>query len=215
MCRTAGQKGRLHPVHGAGSVFGLKEEKAGASFCFMKTTLSILFLGCVLATGCKTISGSKYGDVRENAEIDSLRSDVSRLKERIEALESAVQQNRQAAIAPPVSDKEQREVREKVDAIDRALRSVESTHAAMEQRIIEDLSKRVAALMARAAPGGTSGSRVSSAGARSGGKEHVVKARETLTSIAAMYKVNVQALKEANNLSSDAIRVNQKLVIPE
>jgi len=44
----------------------------------------------------------------------------------------------------------------------------------------------------------------------------VVKAGETLSTIAAAYKVRVNAIAEANNISNpNSIRPGQKLLIPE
>ncbi|GAA4871521.1 N-acetylmuramoyl-L-alanine amidase [Ferrimonas pelagia] len=44
---------------------------------------------------------------------------------------------------------------------------------------------------------------------------HKVKAGESLSRIASRYKISVQALKQANQLSSDNIKVGQELVIPK
>lgn len=43
---------------------------------------------------------------------------------------------------------------------------------------------------------------------------YTVKSGDTLTSIAAQYKVTVKALRSTNNLTTDRIRVGQKLKIP-
>lgn len=45
-------------------------------------------------------------------------------------------------------------------------------------------------------------------------KEHIVKRGDTLSSIATLYKTSIIALKQVNELSSDTIRVGQKLIIP-
>jgi LysM repeat protein len=47
-----------------------------------------------------------------------------------------------------------------------------------------------------------------------GESTYTVKSGDTLTSIAAQYKVTVKALRSANNLTTDKIRVGQKLKIP-
>ena len=47
------------------------------------------------------------------------------------------------------------------------------------------------------------------------GHEHVVESGHTLSAIAVAYGSTVQAIKEANQLTSDNIYVGQKLFIPE
>jgi LysM repeat protein len=45
-------------------------------------------------------------------------------------------------------------------------------------------------------------------------KTYTVKSGDTLTKVATMHKTTVKALRAANNLKTDAIKVGQKLVIP-
>lgn len=47
------------------------------------------------------------------------------------------------------------------------------------------------------------------------GREHVVEPGHTLSAIAQAYGTTVKAIKDANNLKSDGIRVGQKLFIPQ
>ena len=47
------------------------------------------------------------------------------------------------------------------------------------------------------------------------GYEHVVESGQSLSTIAAAYKVSVSSIKKANNLKSDGVRVGQKLFIPK
>ena len=51
--------------------------------------------------------------------------------------------------------------------------------------------------------------------ARGPGREHVVESGHTLSAIAVAYGSTVQAIKEANQLSSDNIYIGQKLFVPE
>ncbi|MBC7225190.1 MAG: LysM peptidoglycan-binding domain-containing protein, partial [Anaerolineae bacterium] len=50
--------------------------------------------------------------------------------------------------------------------------------------------------------------------APTGGVTHVVQAGDTLFSIAVQYGTTVEAIRQANNLTSDTIYVGQRLVIP-
>jgi N-acetylmuramoyl-L-alanine amidase len=45
-------------------------------------------------------------------------------------------------------------------------------------------------------------------------KEHIITSGDTLSSIAARYRVSVNSLKQANGLSSNSIKVGQKIKIP-
>ena len=47
------------------------------------------------------------------------------------------------------------------------------------------------------------------------GNEHIVAAGETLTSIAKSTGTSIADLRKANNLTSDSLKVGQKLVIPK
>lgn len=55
----------------------------------------------------------------------------------------------------------------------------------------------------------------SSSGAAESGYEHVVESGQTLSSIAAGYGTTVKAIKDANHLKSNVLRVGQKLFIPD
>jgi len=50
---------------------------------------------------------------------------------------------------------------------------------------------------------------------RGSGHEHVVAPGNTLSAIAQAYGTTVSAIKKANNLKSDSIRIGQKLFIPQ
>lgn len=65
-----------------------------------------------------------------------------------------------------------------------------------------------------AAVAGTTSSAATAPDMAAGESMYTVKSGDTLTSIAAQYKVTVKALRSANNLTTDRIRVGQKLKIP-
>ena len=79
----------------------------------------------------------------------------------------------------------------------------------LNQKIVIPAPTVAATTGAAPAPG------VESAAAPAGGEiVHTVKSGETLTKIAEKYKVTVNGIRKANNLTSDRIVVNQKLKIP-
>jgi LysM repeat protein len=64
------------------------------------------------------------------------------------------------------------------------------------------------------APGGNRRPDTTVKAAENNGQVHVVQRGDTLTSIAGKYNTTVQAIKSANNMSSDLIRANDRLKIP-
>ena len=46
-------------------------------------------------------------------------------------------------------------------------------------------------------------------------ERHTIKYGETLSEIAIRYRVSVDSIRKTNSLSTDRIRVGQKLIIPE
>jgi LysM repeat protein len=66
-----------------------------------------------------------------------------------------------------------------------------------------------------AAPGGTGSTAVSTAADSAAGQQnYTVKSGDTLIGIATNYHVSVKALRTANSLTTDKIKVGQKLTIP-
>ena len=60
----------------------------------------------------------------------------------------------------------------------------------------------------------TAGAAPSESGSVAGGQIHMVKSGENLTKIAGRYGISVKALRTANGLKTDSLRVGQKLKIP-
>lgn len=92
------------------------------------------------------------------------------------------------------------------------LNSQMSSLEARQQREMNELVKRVEALLAKAT---AAKPKSYSSSGRGPGREHVVESGHTLSAIASAYGTTVKAIKEANNLKSDNIYVGQKLFIPE
>ena len=84
----------------------------------------------------------------------------------------------------------------------------------LKREVVDELSREMAKLLAAqpaAAPRG--GSRT--APDRQSGYEHKVQAGQTLSEIAAEYKVPLDKIKQANGLKDDVIRVGQVLFVPD
>jgi LysM repeat protein len=96
---------------------------------------------------------------------------------------------------------------------EKRLQAVDAAREADKKYIIETISQKVAGIVnTRAASPPSAPSRRTS----EYGYEHVVKAGETLSEIAAAYKTTTDAIVKANGLKdANSIRAGQKLFIPE
>jgi LysM repeat protein len=86
------------------------------------------------------------------------------------------------------------------------VRALDAAREKDKQVILDTLAKELASI---------SGAKPVSPTSAGGGKEHVVQKGENLSAIAKATGVTVAELKKANNLTSDEIKVGQKLVIPK
>ena len=178
----------------------------------MRPTSLVIIAGLLLAAaGC--VSPNQYAE--QQADMDGLKEDVARLKERLNGIQ-VEQQNLAKELdairnATPQQDPA---LKARLDATERQLQAVNAAREQDRKAVVDELSHKMAAVMSTqaASGGGRSGS-----GARSAetGYEHIVKPGESLSAIAAAYKVSVSAILKANNLSSpNLLRVGQKLFIP-
>jgi nucleoid-associated protein YgaU len=177
----------------------------------MRTGLRIvLMLGCLgAANGCTTLVAQRRAEAqRRESETDRAAAEVAKLKERVEALTVCQQQiDQQMGMLQTESREESARLRQSVADVERELKALREAQKSERQELVDQMVKRVAEV--RAQPAGAA-PRVER------GYEHVVKAGQTLSEIAAAYKVRPQDIIKANKLESpNALRVGQKLFIPE
>lgn len=107
----------------------------------------------------------------------------------------------QGEIAAKASNRDLQTVENRISALEDRLDRLDAQRAKDREEIIRILSQRMAETMA--------------ARPTASGRTHTVARGETLSAIAAAYRVNSRAIIQANNLSNpDNLRVGQKLVIP-
>jgi LysM repeat protein len=176
----------------------------------------------LLLSGCAAyLEEQQLETARQRTEVQNQRTDVDQLKSRIEALEKILQdQDSRMAALSAENDKQRKDIREQLAAMDRTLKAYEASREADKQEIINDLTAKISKIADMMRPQTQSVSSrpvaVAPSGSPSQGREHLVQAGETLSAIATAYKVKVAALVQANNLkSADSLRVGQRLVIPE
>ncbi len=137
--------------------------------------------------------------------LNKLRADVEDLQFRqqkteklLESIQADVKELRRNSGA--VSSDDLKTLEAKIAAVDAARQKD-------RQIIIDELAKQLAAIGGGPKPASTT------SGGKDG-KEYVVQKGDTLSTIARTHGTSVAALKKANNLASDDLKVGQKLLIP-
>jgi len=199
----------------------------------MKNEMLTIFAvaACVAATGCRTMySGfGAYGQeereqrdqvrIREQMERIQLQRDagsalsaardaesrLAQLDMRLERLEAA---SRSAASYASLAD---------IDALRRendALRAEIADMKAAQERMRGEIVSNVQSLIKEQQKRAAETAKTTVAKSQSG-YEHKVEPGQTLSAIAKAYGVTVKAIRDANGLPNDTIRVGQVLFIPD
>ena len=176
----------------------------------------------LLASGCMTAE-MQNRDLAVSTELSNLRANVERLQERYSVIEQ--QQARLQADLETVRRETANGRQGDRAAVDSLAQRIELLNRAREQdraAMVDDLSKRMAAIMAQSRASAPAPTRSSSGGGGSSGSgkpqagyEHEVKPGQTLSEISKAYGVKVETILRANNMQNDRLRVGQKLFIPE
>lgn len=201
------------------------------------STIAVAVLMAAGLTGCATMNDTSDATA-EREDILLLREDINRLKGRIETVDMEYKRlldELEKVRASSSGSKDQDSVvRGRLDDMDRRIQALDAARAKDRQAIVDQLSGKMADIMAasggKSAPkggpkstpksGGKDAASTPAAGAtgtvKEVGVEHIVNEGETLTAIAAAYKVKTADILKANNLKSGkSIKVGQKLFIPK
>ena len=172
-------------------------------------------------SGCATFNDSG-SVVSEQEDMNILREDLTRMQGRVETVElenrrmvSEVEKLR----ADSSDTRNQAALQERLDNLERRMQAMDAAREKDKQVIVDQLSAKIAEIMskgsARPARSATAPAHNAPASGASGG-EHLVKAGETLSAIATIYKVKASTIIEANDLKDpDNLRTGQKLIIPK
>lgn len=175
-------------------------------------------LACVSASaalcGCLTMREQDGADAaaREREDILMLRDENARIRGRIETLEMEYRQitrdvGQMKTASSAESDRQRRETDRRLAEIEQKLQAVDAAREKDRVTIVEELSKRIAQIMAQRP------SAASYSGPVKG--RHEVRDGETLSSIAQQYGVRASVIAEANDLANpDLLRKGQTLIIP-
>lgn len=169
-------------------------------------------------SGCVTTQEDPGPPPASQADVGYLREEIRRLHARFDATDAEIGRLQSELMAASsgqpeaASAAEVRSVQTQLDDLQRQIRVVDAARAQDKKEIYDDISKKIATLLKSAAPAAKPAARAAS----QTGYEHVVQPGETLSKIAAAYKVNMSVVMEANGLkNADSIRVGQKLFIPD
>lgn len=193
------------------------------TFCPTRLWLrTALALAAAAAGGCATYPAEDLDamQARHREDLHLLQEQIRMTQGRLEGIEIELQ--RLAAdldavrrLATTASDSSMRMAQSKLQELEGRIARLDAARESDRQAIVDDLSRRMADVLKRAAPASARAAPVRRSGAVSG-YEHTVQPNETLSAIAAAYGVSMSVIAQENNITDPAkIRVGQKLFIPE
>jgi LysM repeat protein len=173
----------------------------------MKRLVMVMMgVGLLLAGGCVTMVDQNTM-AQQQADMERMREDVQRLHEKLNGIELEQQNLTRDIGSARGSSKDDGVIRNRLDTLERQVQSLAAGREADRKEIVN----KVANLVGSSSEGGSS----TSAGSSQTGYEHVVESGQSLSAIAAAYKVSMTSIKKANNLKSSNLRAGQKLFIPK
>ena len=194
----------------------------------MKSISKLSYLSAALAfagVGCVTTDEIEGPPPASQADVGYLREEIRRLNARIEASDAELGRVQGDVMASRSSQPgyasaaQAQAMQTQIDDLQRQIRALDAARVQDKKEIYDDISKKVATLIRSSSPSPSSSGRTSTASTRSAsqsGYEHVVQPGESLSKIAAAYKVKMSSIVEANNLkNADSVFVGQKLFIPD
>ena len=136
------------------------------------------------------------------ADVDALQFNQQQIQQDLKQAQAQIDEARRAGPGASAND---------LQALESRVRAIDEAREKDKKVILDQLAKELASI------GGAKGGASSAASPSStaSGSDHVVQKGETLTSIAKNCGVTVADLRKANNLTTDALKVGQKLVIPK
>jgi len=156
----------------------------------------------------------------------SQRTDISRLREKIEVLQSDVDsvQSENEGLRSEVSQLKKdlstsrgtnAQYQKDIERLDALLKKLDTAREQDRKIIVEEVSQEISRLSKKLSNTSTTGKSQTAAQSVEQGVEHVVAKGETLYAIARAYGVTVKAIQDANQLTSNSLKTGQKLFIPQ
>lgn len=133
------------------------------------------------------------------ADVDAIQANQQQIQQDLKQVQAQIADLHQSGPSASVND---------LQALEARVKALDAARETDKKAIIDQLAKELAAMS-----GSHGGSPATTAGAGNG-NEYVVQKGDNLTLIAKNNGVTVAELRKANNLTSDSLKVGQKLVIP-
>jgi len=176
-----------------------------------KVRVLVPVLSAALA-GCTTLVEDERAqeEMEQRVTVENLQVEMTQLRQEVRDAAAAQQQIfKEIDTLRADMSRRQSELNARVESLSRSASATAAQQQQIRDEVVSDLSKRMANMMKPAAP-------ARQARRAETGYEHVVQTGETLSAIAAAYRVTPQAIVQANSLTNpNSLRVGQKLFIPE
>ncbi|MGO9526485.1 MAG: LysM peptidoglycan-binding domain-containing protein [Verrucomicrobiia bacterium] len=135
------------------------------------------------------------------ADVDAIQANQQQIQQDLKQIQAQLAEARQSGPSASVND---------LQALEARVKALDAARETDKKVILDQLAKELASLSGSHGGGGAANP---SAGPANG-NEYAVQKGDTLTSIAKNNGVTIADLRKANNLTSDSLKVGQKLVIP-
>ncbi len=190
----------------------------------MRTLHALLVAAALLAGGCVTVydeETERQNALLQRQQAQAQQERFDRLNGRLESLQMEVDAlrrdlDRQRADQGRAGSAEMQALRESVTDLDRRLAAESAARERDRKAILDSVSSTVSSLL-RSSGGSRSSSSSSTTRRPTSGQGviHKVEAGQTLSAIAAAYKVSSSVIMEANGMKNpNQLRVGQELIIP-
>ncbi|MGD1018263.1 MAG: LysM peptidoglycan-binding domain-containing protein [Verrucomicrobiia bacterium] len=136
------------------------------------------------------------------ADVDAIQANQQQIQQDLKQIQSQLEEVHQSGPSASAND---------LQALEARVKALDAARETDKKVILDQLAKELAVLSG--SHGGGGGGANPSSGAANGG-EYVVQKGDTLSAIAKNNGVTITDLKKANNLTSDSLKIGQKLVIP-
>ena len=135
------------------------------------------------------------------ADVDALQFNQQQIQQDIKQVQGQMDEVRHAGPGASAND---------LQALEARVKALDAARETDKKVIIDQLAKELATMS-----GSHGGKTATQPTPATTSTEHIVTAGETLTSVAKSCGVTISDLRKANNLTSDSLKVGQKLVIPK
>jgi LysM repeat protein len=139
------------------------------------------------------------------ADVDAIQASQQQIEQDLKQVQAQLAEVHQSGPSASAND---------LEALEARVKALDAARETDKKVILDQLAKELASMNGSHGGGGGGGA-VNPSTAPANGNEYVVQKGDNLTLIAKNNGVTVADLRKANNLTSDSLKVGQKLVIPQ